>query len=290
MQKMFYTLFFILFFFFSGYAQLVKDSTFRLKFKGYVMQKYKDEKKKVFVTEINKDDQVLWSKAVSKSSYMEFISLNEQLTWDIDLDRENEFVLQEYSGPASREYTWHIFTLGKNNFKVKDQVRSMYLSPWFVEVVKDSIYEIYHRDYTFAHWNASFEQSPFMEIILHIENGKYNFAADKMRRDSLTLDEKNIRLVREAMKSFYETAAKTYPYKVDVLEAPPQVRWGFIPSSLWGQMMNYYFRGQAQLADQFLEKAWYEKVPGKEEFYKDFKAQMAKSPYWEAVKKMNEGQ
>jgi hypothetical protein len=52
-------------------------------------------------------------------------------------------------------------------------------------------------------------------------------------------------------------------------------------------MLDLIYSGHDAEAWKFLDAAWPPKVSGKDSFARDFRAQLAKSPYWPAVTAMN---
>ncbi len=60
-----------------------------------------------------------------------------------------------------------------------------------------------------------------------------------------------------------------------------------VSPDLWGTMLDLIYSGHANEAWKFLDDAWPTKVHGKENFEREFRAQLAKSPYWSAVEAMN---
>ena len=50
-------------------------------------------------------------------------------------------------------------------------------------------------------------------------------------------------------------------------------------------MLDLIYTGHDEEAWKFLDDAWPPKVHGKDAFARDFRAQLAKSPYWPAVRR-----
>src|ERR1019366_8968093 len=60
-----------------------------------------------------------------------------------------------------------------------------------------------------------------------------------------------------------------------------------VSPQLWAMMLDLIYSGNAGDSWKFLDKAWPPKIGGKEAFARDFRAQLAKSPYWSGVEAMN---
>ena len=78
----------------------------------------------------------------------------------------------------------------------------------------------------------------------------------------------------------------------EVAKYAPSAKGGAWPHTevspqLWGTMLDLIYSGHEEGAWKFLDTAWPSKVRGKDVFARDFRAQLAKSPYWPAVKAMN---
>lgn len=53
-------------------------------------------------------------------------------------------------------------------------------------------------------------------------------------------------------------------------------------------MLNLIYSGNMAQAWKLLDLAWPEGMSGKEKFLEEFKAQLATSPFWEEIEKMNQ--
>ena len=59
-----------------------------------------------------------------------------------------------------------------------------------------------------------------------------------------------------------------------------------IPPLVWGTMLDLIYSRHRLTAWLFVDTAWPQKVHGKQNFVKDFTAQLKKSPYWNSVSQL----
>lgn len=267
-------------------AQIPND-TLKIKFKRYIIKKYKDTSDSLYKAKVFLEGKEVYQLKAQRPGHIQFIGVNNKYTYDITQDSIHNFIFQYYYGGEDQVNTWYILSLERFQFKVLDTIHSAYSSPWLSDFEKDEQYEIIVKDYTFAHWNASFLDSPYEKVILEYRNGKYRVAPQRMTSSKDSISSQLAQEIQEGMKEFHEKSLETYPYTTNVLGGKPEQRWGFISSKLWGTMLHFIYTGQAQKALEFLNLAWYEKIEGKEVFLQDFQKQLSQSPYWNDIEKMN---
>jgi len=196
---------------------------------------------------------------------------------DITGDGQPDLVISEWLGGANCCLTFHIFELGKTFRKLATIDASFGDSgPHFLPAEKNSKnmgLAIQIHDWTFANWNTDFADSPAPKVLLRFSDNAYRVAPDLMRASALGPTDLE---ARAAEVRNYAPSAKggEWPHA----ELSPQ---------LWGTMLDLIYSGHAEDAWKFLDAAWPAKVRGKDAFARDFRAQLAKSPYWPAVKAMN---
>ena len=197
---------------------------------------------------------------------------------DITGNGQSDLVISEWLGGANCCLIFHIFEIGPN-FKKLGTIDAQFgdSGPHFIHPDKDSKntgLAIQIHDWTFANWNTDFADSPAPKVILQFSGGAYRIAPDLMR----TSDDpaaSDLATPASAVRSFPGSAKGGGWPKADV---SPQ---------LWETMLDLIYSGHADAAWKFLDDAWPPKVQGKDKFAQDFRAQLAKSPYWPAVNAMN---
>ena len=196
---------------------------------------------------------------------------------DITGDGQPDLVISEWLGGANCCLIFHIFEIGPT-FKKLGTIDAQFgdTGPHFIHPDKDSKalgLAIEIHDWTFANWNTDFADSPAPKIILQFSGGAYRIAPDLMR--SSEPDAIDLAVRANAVKSFLGSAkGGAWPKAV-------------VSPQLWETMLDLIYSGHAGDAWKFLDAAWPPKVNGKDKFAQDFRAQLAKSPYWPAVNAMN---
>jgi hypothetical protein len=262
--------------------------TLKVKFRRYTVKKFQEGISNTWVIDVMRDNQSMYLLRSRKPSHLQFITIQNQPTFDINHDSIPEFILQEYLGGEQERTTWHILGFGREQFSEVARINTFYSAPWLGDYGGDGIFEIIVRDYTFANWNVDFLASPYIDVVLSWQSGSYKPAGQWMQTDTaLAHQDTLVQRIKHSMETFYLTATQTYPFKANVLNDIPERRWGFIAPELWGTMFRLLYAGRADLAQYFLDKCWYEKLEGKAEFFQDFKGMIFKSPYWSYLKEWN---
>lgn len=170
-----------------------------------------------------------------------------------------DLVVSEYTGGAHCCFLAHVFELGKEFRKVATlDARDGDLSH-FEDVDKDGALEFVTNDFTFAYWRTSFADSPAPRVVLKFRGGAYHVATELMRQAAPAPEEleRRSREVRDAGQ--WQTKR--------------------VPPALWGTLLDLIYTGHPDLAWIFLNASWGRSVQEKEEFRREFLAQLAKSPY-----------
>ena len=190
---------------------------------------------------------------------------------DINGDGVSDVVITEWTRGAHCCSLFHVFSLGSvvNEIAVIDAQHSD--ESEFVDAHHNGILDFSTRDWTFAYWKRSFAESPAPAIFLKWDKTRYILDADQMRRPPLGA----IELEDEALK-----------IKVDS-QWSDEWRECLPPSSMWATMLDLIYSGNDYQAWRFAELAWNPSCPGIAQFLKDFKLQLAQSPYWTEIKEMN---
>lgn len=186
---------------------------------------------------------------------------------DVDAtgDGRPDFVLQSYSGGAHCCY--YMLVLEREpELSVLAEFDGAN-SPVLLENLDDDpALEVRLKDWTFAGWKTSFDQSPAPEVILDLQEGAYVGAPELMRRlapDAAALDSEIA-----ALRTLLEKARGPAP-------------------QLWGRMLDYIYAGNADTAFALLDGAWPQDLPGKASFVLQFGAQLSFSPHWFTIAQLN---
>ena len=240
----------------DAYFEILKDG------KRVYVQKAREKGEKFFIGTMDKDDP---DAALVK------------MGMDITGDGQPDLVISEWLGGANCCLVLHIFEIG-TTFKNLGTIDAEFgdSGPHFVHPDKNSkttSLTIQIRDWTFANWNTDFADSPAPKVMLRFSDNAYRVSPDLMRTPAPTANDLD---TQAAGVRNYASSAKggAWPRA----EVSPQ---------LWATMLDLIYGGHAEDAWKFLDMAWPPKVQGKDVFARDFRAQLAKSPYWPVVKTMN---
>jgi hypothetical protein len=241
----------------DAYFEILKDG------KRVYAQKAKEKGEKFFIGTMYKDDP---DAAMVK------------MGMDITGDGQPDLVISEWLGGANCCLVFHIFEIGPT-FKKIGTIDAAYgdSGPHFVLPGKDSKsigLGVAIHDWTFANWNTDFADSPAPKVILRYSDNAYRVSPEMMRAPMPQAGDLASRVA--AVKNYAPSAkGGTWP---DAKVSP----------QLWGTMLDLIYSGHAGDAWKFLDAAWPPKVQGKDVFARDFRAQLAKSPYWHDVSAMNQ--
>ena len=241
----------------DAYFEILKDD------KSVYMQKARNKGEKFFIGAMDKDD--------PDAAFV-------KMGMDITGDGQPDLLISEWSGYANCCLTLHIFEIGPT-FKKLGTIDAEFgdAGPHFVHPDKNLKLlglTIQIHDWTFANWNTDFADSPAPSVMLRFSDGTYRISPDLMRTPA------------PAPKDLDARAAEVRDYA-------PSAKGGTWPHAsvspkLWSTMLDLIYGGHDGDAWKFLDAAWPAKVSGKDAFAREFRAQLAKSPYWPAVKAMNE--
>ncbi len=193
---------------------------------------------------------------------------------DITGDGQPDLVISEWLGGANCCLIFHIFEIGPT-FKKLGTIDAEFgdSGPHFIHPDKDAKspgLAIQIHDWTFANWNTDFAGSPAPKVILRFSDNAYRIAPD---------------LMRTAPLGATDLAARAAEVKSGSANGGDWPR-AKVPPQLWATMLDLIYSGHAGDAWKFLDDAWPPKVTGKDKFANDFRTQLAKSPYWPAIKAM----
>ena len=170
-----------------------------------------------------------------------------------------DLVISEFTGGAHCCFLAHVFELGKEFRKVATlDARDGDLSH-FEDLDGDGSLEFVTNDFTFAYWRTSFADSPAPRVVLKFRAGAYHVAPELMQKAA-------------------PAAAELERHSREVREAG-QWQTRRVPPALWATMLDLIYTGHPDLAWSFLNSSWGRTSEEKEEFRREFLAQLAKSPY-----------
>lgn len=214
---------------------------------------------------------------------------------DINADGVPDIIVEYYSGGAHCCYEYTIYSLGD---KLKAYAR-LYGgdSPMeFKDIDDDGNYEVVGKDWTFAYWHECFAASPAPQIILRYEKGRFRLAENLMRispPDEGTLVKYAENLRRDVVDNRTKMTTEPVPDGYIRLN-DPTTSWHW-DSRLWWGMLDLIYTGNGDLAWKYCDWYWSDQgsrafPADKKKFLREFKSNLAKSPYWGDLKKMNRWQ
>jgi hypothetical protein len=196
---------------------------------------------------------------------------------DITGDGQPNLVVSEWTGGANCCLRFHVFELGPTFRKIGViDARFGDQPPHFAHLDKTGKsrgLQVLISDWTFVNWHSDFADSPAPKVILRYSDGTYRVSPDLMRAPV------------PAVRDLEAKASEVRSY-------PASAKGGAWPQAsvaplLWATMLDLIYSGHEAQAWRFLDAAWPPKISGKDTFARDFRAQLAKSPYWSAVMAMN---
>ncbi|MDJ0944262.1 MAG: hypothetical protein QNJ30_12390 [Kiloniellales bacterium] len=190
--------------------------------------------------------------------------------WDVTGDGQPDAVVYGDSGGAHCCIQVYVLRLGPD-FAVLNRLDAGKHLPLFRQADGDPALEIELRDNIFAYWRAPFARSPAPRVVLDFRDGRYQAAPELMRQPALG----EARLQRRAQALRRGEGWDRDPrYPLD--------------SGLWTVMLELVYGGNLTQAERFLELAWPESRPGREDFRRAFfDCQLRFSLYWPAVAALN---
>jgi hypothetical protein len=188
---------------------------------------------------------------------------------DITGDGMPNLVVSEWTGGGHCCFMFHIFEIG-SKFRYIQTINAMHSDGAdFKNVDDDPALEFPMVDWTFAYWRTNFNSSlaAIPVVILKYNGKKYEMAYELMRKPSLP----HVDLIQMAIdiRTSQEWAEECPPVK------------------LWARMIDLIYTGNMNHAWHLVELAWPSGMDGKEEFLRDFRSELATSPFWTDVNKLN---
>lgn len=211
---------------------------------------------------------------------------------DITGSGKPEVVISNWTGGAHCCLSYDVLELG-NHVKKVGHIDAGDGAPCKFIREKDGKIDFVVYDWTFAYWNTSFVESPAPEVILRYEPGGYQPAIKLMRKPAPSPSDFQ-ELVAEGKRQFH--SAKTYGSDnvnraiwAAEGENSSYQDWQTLPDSrFWSIMLDLIYSGHTKLAWKFCNEAWQGSPDVKARFLSSFRQQLKKSPYWPAIRAMNE--
>ncbi len=186
---------------------------------------------------------------------------------DVDAtgDGRPDFVLQSYSGGAHCCF-YTLIIEREPEVMVLAELDGGHSEVRLQNLDSDPALEATLLDWTFAYWKTSFAESPAPQVVLKLDENGYNASAALMRGPAPDAAE-IAALAKDAREAMVEAQTPT--------------------SLLWGPMLEFIYRGQADSAFALLDQAWPADLPGRDAFVLQLGAQLSWSPYWMTIAEMN---
>ena len=188
---------------------------------------------------------------------------------DVTGDGKPNLILGHWTGEAGCCYRLEVFEVGSDFRQVAGIDVQHSADAEFADVDGDGRLELIAEDWTFAEWHAASPATspatPAPQVILRFRDGAFHLAADVMHKPA-------------------PPDSTLWARAQQVLASPAWKNSGALPASLWGGMLDLIYSGNAAAAWNFCEASWPPGRAGKEDFLKEFRSQLSRSPYWMDLK------
>jgi hypothetical protein len=192
---------------------------------------------------------------------------------DLDGDGVEDLLVSAYSGGAHCCWTYSIVRLGHSPVLVA-QLAAENGAAFQKSVLADGSLEtvVTTVDATWNYWGTCYACSPKPEVKLRLSRGKLALAPD------LTL---------KPLPATADIAAQAAKARQVVTSLHGKILDGgggqVEPSDRWRMPLELLYTGHEPEAWALLDRAWPADVPGKDEFLKAFRENLAQSPYWPQI-------
>lgn len=248
-------------------------------FQDYTVRVYQgDESKAGFLEILRRGRRVYstagWRFGIDRLPYAHTTDALAGMGRSITSDGLPNLVVAEWTGGAHCCFVFRIFEIGKR-FRLVDTINARHSEQTtFRDLRGDGTLEVVMNDWTFAYWNTSFADSPAPQVILRYRAPKYVPDLELMRKPAPTAAE--LVAQADALRSEFKPEDDFNGNK----------RWK-VPPALCGAMLDLIYTGNLESARQLCDRAWPDTWPGKREFLREFREQLATSPYYQDLLRLN---
>lgn len=188
-------------------------------------------------------------------------------------NNQPNLVISEINGGNNSLCDYYIFEIGptfKFITKIKDSGGGE-----FKDLRGHGDFDLITTDeVTFDYWNCCGAASPHPTVILRYQEGKFRPDLERMKKPEPT--EHQLEEWATGFKLKFVDCQKDYEFK----------SWS-APYEMWDKMLDLIYSGNMDLAWRLCDLSWPANHPGKANFLKEFKKELATSPYYKSIKLMN---
>jgi len=242
-------------------------------FNGEICYRYYGDYRIDFILNIFKGDEPVFKTGDYQIELYNFSadSARPVYTKDMDGDGIDEFILHCNGGGQQCCNEVRVFGLYDEPI-LKDSVYNWSPRLKLKDIDNDGIPEINCSENHFRGWKAHPAESPVLSLIWKWDGEKYRLANFKFGEYLLN------------RRSKWRSKGIPLPDSLEGLRYDPDSdEPDFPPVALWGRMLKYIYAGQATRADSIFNEYWPDEIPGKKEFYRDFKAYLQRSGHWQQL-------
>lgn len=186
---------------------------------------------------------------------------------DITGDGLPNVILSEYSGGAHCCWTYYVLSLNSDKtIGIVAVIHANHGEALFTDLDNDGTWECILADWTFAYWRTDFHASPAPQIVLQYCDGQYVPALHLMAAQPPS---------EPALMNRANQLRERFSVHGGVLS---------VPQEYWAEILRLIYSGHEPLAWIVADEAWPVGYPGKEQFLDEFRQQLARSPYWPAIR------
>jgi len=222
---------------------------------------------------VMKQDKHVWD----MSDYMVRVLNADSLGLPNDLtgDRVRDAVVETYSGGAHCCYALYVLSLGFN-FEVLDTIE--HAGRWS-DRDDDGLWEVTAGDLTLDYWKLPHSDSPLPTVVLEASRKGFVPVPELMRMpEPSALD---VIALINAMRTANEWRDYDSQSEHEFLSASHTL--------LHGRLVEMIYTGNAGIGIEMVKALWPPMIRGQQEYLLDLRNELAKSPYWDAIKELNKG-
>ncbi len=177
---------------------------------------------------------------------------------DVTGDGTVDLIVTEFTGGANCCTNYYIYRVGSAGPELVDEIRAEY-GGRFVDLTRDGKPEFEGRDWSFAHWRASFAESPAPRIVLAFDGRRYRLSPEMMRTSA--------------------PSPRQLEEKIESVLLDPSWEDGRPPVTLWSEALDLIYSGHPELGLRFIRMAWPSNIEGVDEFVAEFRERLNESPH-----------